>query len=279
MKAEIGIILVAVIVSLISLGIITFSFSSSALSIATTAREIEIIRAVDMLEAVKRGLPYAFNYSFSQALYKLSQNGGFTTSGWSTIGVPSESDGPYWRVYDAVYLPRDHNFLEAAKTLLTSFSNEYFHELEKEVEVTVVGPEVKLNPSGDKECILIATNGFLDYRGSFFALEDKINLSMKVDCSMLKLLEKAKEIFVDSDGIKSEIENALSNAKTEDDLKNALSKKIKLDYGSIEIQPLKVALGSGKGAVLAKIFLADSQGQFTSIIYVKTSSDYSYKPF
>jgi len=279
MKGIIGIVLLAVIVSLISLGILTFSFSNSALSIATTAKEVEIIKAVDMLEAAKRGLPYAFNYSFSQAVYQLSKNGGFTTSGWNSIGVPSESDGPYWRTYDTVYLSQDHNFLAVAKALLIGFSKEYFQDLEKETGITVVDPEIKIEPSTAEECLFTAINGFLDYRGSFFALEDKVNLSIKVDCSMLKLLEKAKEMFVDSDEIKSEIESALPNAKTEEDLKNALSKKIQFDYGSIEIQPLKVALDSGRGAVLAKILLADSQGQFTSTIYVKTSSDYSYKPF
>ena len=280
MKGTIGLILVAVIVSLVSLGIITYTFTNSATSIATTAKEVEILKAVDQMEAVKRGLPYLFNYSFSQAIYQLSKNGGFEFSNWEDFGVPSESDGPYWRVYEKTYIPSDYDFYQTAEKLTKRFSEKYFDELEKDVSISFAKePELNLKSSEDQWhnqwryqwCTLTIKNGILEHKGSFFRIEDKVNLPLSVDCSMLGLLKMAKGKSVDSDWLKELIDKAITSfpssvsvgdmceqdvnpekwlrenyGDVNEKLKQNISKEVSflkdLVYGSIEVEVLKTAV-------------------------------------
>jgi hypothetical protein len=67
-----------------------------------SAQETEVIRAVNKLEMVKIGLPYALEYSFQQAVYDVSKNGGYF---FIQPGVPTYNSLPTWRKYDKTYQP------------------------------------------------------------------------------------------------------------------------------------------------------------------------------
>jgi hypothetical protein len=63
---------------------------------------VDVIRAANKLEMAKIGLPYALEYSFSQAVYDVSKNGGYISI---QSDIPNYNNLPVWRKYDKTYEP------------------------------------------------------------------------------------------------------------------------------------------------------------------------------
>jgi len=67
-----------------------------------SSQEVEILRGINKLEMIKIGLPYALEYSFYQAVYDVSKNGGYYLV---PADIPTYNGLPVWRKYDKTYEP------------------------------------------------------------------------------------------------------------------------------------------------------------------------------
>jgi hypothetical protein len=90
-------------VALLSIEAIFFNIAiGKTVFFSIAAKETEVIHAVNQLEAVKIGLPYALEYSFYQAVYDVSKSGGYYSIPADT---PTYNSLPVWRKYDKTYEP------------------------------------------------------------------------------------------------------------------------------------------------------------------------------
>jgi hypothetical protein len=90
-------------VALLSIEAIFFNIAiGKTVFFSIAAKETEIIHAVNQLEAVKIGLPYALEYSFYQAVYDVSKSGGYYSI---SADIPTYNSLPVWRKYDKTYEP------------------------------------------------------------------------------------------------------------------------------------------------------------------------------
>jgi len=96
-------------------GLIGHTMFGATVERSISAQETEVIRAVNKLEMVKIGLPYALEYSFQQAVYDVSKNGGYYSI---PTGIPTYNSLPTWRKYDKTYQP-DY----VANTIQTTLNN------------------------------------------------------------------------------------------------------------------------------------------------------------
>jgi len=112
-------------VVVIALAGVIFGLSLEAIFLSTSIRmsversissqEVEILRAINKLEMVKIGLPYALEYSFQQAFYDVSKNGGYYSI---PADIPTYNNLPVWRKYDKTYQPG-----YVANTIQTTLNN------------------------------------------------------------------------------------------------------------------------------------------------------------
>jgi hypothetical protein len=83
-------------------GLIGHTMFGATVERSISAQETEVIRAINKLEIVKIGLPYALEYSFQQAFYDVSKNGGYYSI---LVDIPTYNNLPVWRKYDKTYQP------------------------------------------------------------------------------------------------------------------------------------------------------------------------------
>jgi len=88
-----------------------------------SAQEVEILRSINKLEMVKIGLPYALEYSFQQAVYDVSKNGGYF---FIQPGVPTYNGLPIWRNYSNINEP---SYIEEIKKSTLSYLNKYMSSI------------------------------------------------------------------------------------------------------------------------------------------------------
>jgi hypothetical protein len=84
-----------------------------------SSQEVEILRAINKLEMVKIGLPYALEYSFQQAVYDVSKNGGYF---FVQPRIPTYNGLPIWRNYTNIIEP---NYTDEIKKATLSYLNKY----------------------------------------------------------------------------------------------------------------------------------------------------------
>jgi len=68
MKAIVQVVLVAVIAAIVIGGFVLNVLLGSEMNLKEMARETEIIKAINVMESIKRGLPYGLYYSYLEAL-------------------------------------------------------------------------------------------------------------------------------------------------------------------------------------------------------------------
>jgi hypothetical protein len=88
-----------------------------------STQDVEILRAINKLEMVKIGLPYALEYSFHQAVYDVSKNGGYF---FIQPGVPTYNGLPVWRNYTNINEP---SYIEEIKKTVLSYLNKYMSSI------------------------------------------------------------------------------------------------------------------------------------------------------
>jgi len=207
MKGEIGLLLVAIVTSLILGGMMFNVFSISSNELSITAKEKELLTSIDQLEMIKQGIPYMMNYSFYQAAYEVGKKGGYLDANEDLTGR-SLDDAPCWRIYDSKYFPR--KYLDYLAEKMKASINEYPSKLEILPIYSYVSVSLFYSGNELRKAELIANaSQLLTYKGAYFVLHDKPNITQNLDLSFFKLFKLGKENFLDKDPVRSAISEAI----------------------------------------------------------------------
>jgi hypothetical protein len=134
--AVVAIALVAMVAILIG-GFALNVLIGEQINIKQTAKEIEIVRAVNTVESIKRGLPYSLYYSYSEAL----RMGGYAS--FSQV--------------------ENKNGFEAN---ISYIFGEYRNEIEEKASIIIPGGTVNTSSAGDELSISFSSLRFLTYEYS-----------------------------------------------------------------------------------------------------------------
>ncbi|MEM5853176.1 MAG: hypothetical protein QXG39_00910 [Candidatus Aenigmatarchaeota archaeon] len=137
MKGVIEIALVAVAILILLEGFFLNVFIGKQITLKQTAKELEIIKAVNKMESVKRGLPYSLYYSFEEALKR---------SGYSSFS----------QVQD----------LEGFEKNISIIFNEYMEELEEKAGVKISMGKIKIIPNGNELVLQFSSPSSMKYEYS-----------------------------------------------------------------------------------------------------------------
>jgi hypothetical protein len=145
-KAVAPIAIVAVVAIIMIVGFILNVFIGSERNKEEIAQEIQIIKAINAVESVKRGLPYALYYSYSEALKR---------DGHTSFSQVENKDD--------------------FKANILSVFQEYMDELEEKSSITVPGGDIALSSSGSELAISFSSSTLLTYEYSSSELSFKIS--------------------------------------------------------------------------------------------------------
>lgn len=191
-------------VLLVVSGVYLTNFISRTESTIRTAREIEIISAINNLEFTKINLQSALDYSVYQSFYDLPKQGGY-----STVDAIKYSDNkPYWRVYNDV-----SGFPDYAGNLSDQISR-YFSSYTARLEpndISIPSYEMTAEVFDGSVRVNASTFDNLEDSGGFYTITDHFNISKIFGTNILRLFEIGKEKFVDQDILKVALTNALQN--------------------------------------------------------------------
>jgi len=149
MKGLIGMVAVALVSLLLAWGLYWNLSIGSATEFKLLAAEREILDAIDKLEQIKIGLPYALQYSFDRAFYDVGMRGGYNSI---PDDVPTKDGLPYW-VKDGNYFIPDW-YSEVGKAT-KGYLNEYAEAASGEGIYTDVSVDkIYVNASSDKPMTL-----------------------------------------------------------------------------------------------------------------------------
>jgi len=115
------------------------------------ARELEVLNAVNKVEMVKRGLPHALYYSFSESL---------RSSGYNSVEDIKDSN-------------------EFANSVGSVFY-EYRKASEDEIGVKIPDGEISLDISGNEATLGFSSSGLLAYETDFVKVYDIANVTIKI---------------------------------------------------------------------------------------------------
>ena len=150
--AVVAIALVAVTAFLIGEGIFLNVFIGSSVQRQEVAKELEIVKAVNRMEAVKRGLPYALYYSFLEAA---------ETNDYETI--------------DSIIN------LEDFETDITGFFDQYRVATEEKTRIVIPQGSTDLTIFDDYVILEFSSNGLLYYESESFKLFENSNVTIRID--------------------------------------------------------------------------------------------------
>jgi hypothetical protein len=130
----ISIALIAATALLLVEGLALNVFIGKEVSLKAYAKEMEVIKAVNLVQSIKRGLPYGLYYSYLEAL----KRGGYT----SFSEVTSEED---------------------FRANISSIFNEYTTKIEERSGVIIPQGSIELSSSDDEVTITFLSPNFLTY--------------------------------------------------------------------------------------------------------------------
>jgi hypothetical protein len=156
MKGVIEIVLVAVLALILVEGFFLNVLIGRQVTFKQTAKEVEIIKSVNKLESVKRGLPYSIYYSFQEAL----KMGGY--SSFSQV-----------------------NNKEEFKKNISIVFDDYRYELRRVSNIIIPNGRIELIYSGDEITLTFTSQGLLTYEYSSddfsFKIFDNPNTTIKIE--------------------------------------------------------------------------------------------------
>jgi hypothetical protein len=195
----VGTVLLIAILTLIISGVFFVVLSSEYINLKISLKASEVLKAADIVEAVKRGLEVAYNYSFLQAAYEVGKLGGYS----------NESDVKEWRRYDATYFP--NSYIENIRLKMENYVEEYLKALEEEMSgfkfrkpsINFLLPE---NQGKDIK-IIVSFDSPFRYSGNFFTIYDNPNRTLYIssDFEYFKLYDTAYNLFIDKDTVRERI--------------------------------------------------------------------------
>jgi hypothetical protein len=193
--------LVAMAAILVAEGIFLNIFLGLRVAKEEAARELNVIKAINIVEAIKRGLPNALYYSFSQGAYEVLKTGGYR----STEGLQMIDSIPVWKSGTETYFP-DYS------TGITSNVNYIFDQyIQSSREVKIPQGEITINFVEDKASLEFSSSGLLYNESATAKIYDNPNATIQIKTNIGKMFNLGKQI-VDSacEGSKSYTQDVLS---------------------------------------------------------------------
>jgi hypothetical protein len=208
----IAIAAIAVAALLVAEGIFFNVFIGSSVDKEELAREVEVIRAINKVEAVKRGLPYALYYSFSQGAYEVLKTGGYS----SLENVEAIGSIPVWKNKGKTSYP---DYVNNISYQMSYIFGKYRQSSE---DVKIPGGEIELEVLEDRIKIKFSSSGLLSYESELVKVGDNPNVTTEVKTKIQKMFDLGKEISesttcdesknYEKDGLKVEIEKSDNSA-------------------------------------------------------------------
>jgi hypothetical protein len=180
----IAIAAVAVAALLVAEGVYFNVFIGQSVDKEELAKELEVIKAVNKVEAVKRGLPYALYYSFSQAAYKVLKTGGYS----SLENVETVGSIPVWKNKDETSYP---NYASNISFQTSYIFGEYTRSSE---EVKIPEGETEIEFLEDRIKLKFSSSGLLSYEFELVKVNDNPNTTTEVKTKIEKMFELGKQI-------------------------------------------------------------------------------------
>jgi len=191
----VGVVLLIAILTIVMSGIFLVVFSSEAINLKTSLKSSEVLKYVDFVEGVKRGLDYSYNYSFYQIAYELGKRGGYK----------DEESISEWRRYDQIYFP--YTYIDCLENGTEKYIGEYIKRLESlEKEFSFPSPDVKIRLIGEDRLenveMLVRSPHLFNYSKYFFVIYDNPNRTIYLPLDYFKLYNFSYEIFIEKDSIR-----------------------------------------------------------------------------
>jgi len=208
----VGVVLVIAILTLVIAGELFVVFSSQYVNLKISLKSSEILKATDVVEAVKRGLEVAYNYSFIQAAYDIGKLGGYD----------DESSIKEWRNYESTNYPA--YYINSLETRTKDYIEKYLKNLDNfnfsdpYVDVVLYYTNDELKSAK----MVVYFNEPLNYSGHFFSIYDNPNRTIGLLLEYFKLYDVSHNLFIEKDSVREAIENAESKMEGN-------CKKIELD--------------------------------------------------
>lgn len=176
--------LVAAVSAIIIEGIYFNVFVGTTVSSEEAAKEIEVLKAVNKVEAVKRGLPQVLYYSFSQGAYQLLKTGGYT----STENVQTIDSIPVWKNGDQNFYPY---FMGGLTSNVHYIFNQY---VQSSKEVKIPAGEISIEFLDDKVSLNFSSSGLLSYESDLVNVHDVANASIEIKTKIGKIFDLGKQV-------------------------------------------------------------------------------------
>jgi hypothetical protein len=155
MKGIIEIVLIAAIALILIEGFFLNVLIGKQIALKQTAKEVEIVKSVNKVESVKKGLPYSLYYSFQEAL---------RVSGYDSFS-------------------QVRNVEEFEKNISIIFGD-YREELRKASSIIIPDGRIELIRDGDELTLTFSSQGLITYEYSSddfsFQIFDNPNTTVKI---------------------------------------------------------------------------------------------------
>jgi len=155
MKGIIEIVLIAAIALILIEGFFLNVLIGKQIALKQTAKEIEIVKSINKVESVKKGLPYSLYYSFQEAL----RVGG----------------------YDSFSQVED---MEEFEKNISIIFGDYREELRKASSIIIPDGKIELLPDGDELTLTFSSQSLITYEYSSddfsFQIFDNPNTTVKI---------------------------------------------------------------------------------------------------
>ena len=197
--APIAVALVAVVALLVIGGFMANTLMYRIESMTFTLKDIYVVSAINRFETIKIGLPYAANYSFCQALYEVSKEGGVINPEKSYDGIA------IWKDDSDVYIP-DY------QSNITFDTKNIFEEYLSSIEDLSHSPyRVYMQEDDDKVFLDFNSSGLIEYSSPvvLLRLKQKPNISVTFDTQLKKMYKLGRD-FVNSNQVTKAVEDTLN---------------------------------------------------------------------
>ncbi len=222
MKGIIPIIIVVLVAALAVWGVIAANIFANVSTIQGTYTDVSIVSAINSLEFVKRSLQQSLVYSFYQAAYNVSKNGGYS----DTTNLKTINSLVYWRIItDTTQAPTCGIFYSGQTIyctenvglakIINNIFNQYVDQLQATnfniptySSVTIGGGQ------GSTSIQLTAMpNGNLETsKTNLYDIKDSAEIVQTIPTTFYKLFDFGINNFVDQDPIQPIILDAIENS-------------------------------------------------------------------
>ncbi|MBU5537456.1 MAG: hypothetical protein KQA38_02745 [Candidatus Aenigmarchaeota archaeon] len=213
MKSQVNTALIAAASILTVIGVFSFSIAYQSETVVRSVKERTVINTINQIEFLKRALHKAVDYSVYQAAYEISKYGGYSGN-----CDPAKIDNiPFWRVGNVVCFPGNfYNLLnEKISDKLNSYIDSLDFKLDDRFHIPISGT-VQANVSENYINTSFTTQDKITFRSELAEISDSGNIRENTSIKLGKILNIAKEKFVNSDVMQVSVVEADSSMNNVD---------------------------------------------------------------